>query len=519
MGVHVESVNGNEIELEITPNRPDLFSLHSFAFALLDFLGKGKQRQVKLNKPKKNYEVIVDKSVLDVRPYTACAIIKNIKFDDEKIKEIIAIQEKLHSTLGRNRRKIAIGIYPLDMIKLPIKLQAKKPSEIKFIPLEFDKELNGLQILQQHPTGREYAHLLEGEEKFPIFSDVDGKILSMPPIINSNNTGKVTENTKDIFVECSGFDLESLKKTINILVVMFSHMGAEIYPIKVKHPKQSYITPDLTPQKTKLNLDYVNNILGLNLKEKQIEEYLKKMGHVYDKGFVLSSAWRADIMHEVDLIEDIAIAYGYNMFIPELPNIVSVGEENALETKKKKIANILCGLGLLEVSSYHLTTEEDQYKKMNRRINKEECILIDKSKTEYSILRENLIHFSLKILGQNIDSSYPQKIFELGRVFLKDKSRDTNVREEERLCITMADSTSNFTEIKKVLDYLMNMLGINYSLKQSNHWAFIGGRCGEIIVNNKLVGYIGEIHPSILSNLHVAMPVCALEISLEALFE
>ena len=180
MGVALESINNNEVELEIFPNRPDLLSMHGFLRAFKAFLGKEKGlKEYKMNKPEKNYEVIIDRSVKDVRPFTACAIVKGMKFDNEKIKEVIDIQEKIHATLGRNRKKIAIGIYPLEKILLPIKFEARKPQDIKFIPLEMDREMNGLQILQQHPAGREYASLLEGMEKFPVFADAKGKILSI----------------------------------------------------------------------------------------------------------------------------------------------------------------------------------------------------------------------------------------------------------------------------------------------------------------------------------------------------
>src|SRR3989344_5785176 len=196
-GTTLESFDDKDIELEIFPNRPDLLSYQVFKRGFLGFLGKNTGlRKYRINPPEKNYQVIVDSSAESIRPYTACAIVKGMKFDDDKIKEIIDIQEKIHSTLGRRRRKIAIGIYPLEKIKLPIKYLALNPKEIKFIPLESDREMDGLQILSSHPTGREYAHLLEGKKKFPIFVDATGEILSMPPIINSHKTGKITEQQK-----------------------------------------------------------------------------------------------------------------------------------------------------------------------------------------------------------------------------------------------------------------------------------------------------------------------------------
>ena len=235
-GNPIQNLNEKELQIEVFPNRPDMLSYQGFKRAFLAFLGKEVGlREYKINKPEKNYVVSVDSSVKDIRPYTACAIIKDIKLDDEKIKELIEIQEKLHVTLGRKRKKLAIGIYPLEKIKLPITFKAIEPDQIKFIPLESDKELSGLEILQKHPTGKEYAHLLAGKAKFPIFVDDDNNILSMPPVINSQKTGRVTSETKNLFVECSGFDEEILKSCLNILVSTMADMGAKIYQMEIKY--------------------------------------------------------------------------------------------------------------------------------------------------------------------------------------------------------------------------------------------------------------------------------------------
>ena len=183
---------------------------------------------------------------------------KDLKFDDEKIKEIIDIQEKLHFTFGRKRKKVAIGIYPLEKIKLPITFKAFEPDKIKFIPLESDREMSGLQILQKHPTGKEYAHLLAGKAKFPVFIDANNNILSMPPIINSQLTGKITAETTDIFVECSGFDFEILSKCLNIVVTNLAEMGGKIYQMELVESRGTRgakrITPNLSAEKMKINI-------------------------------------------------------------------------------------------------------------------------------------------------------------------------------------------------------------------------------------------------------------------------
>ena len=239
-GTPVEQITDEELQIEVFPNRPDLISYHGFKRSFLAFLEKKPGlKQYKLNKPQKDYSVFIDASVKEVRPYTACAIVKGLKLDNEKIKELIEIQEKLHITVGRKRKKVAIGIYPLEKIKLPIIFKALEPDKIKFTPLESNKEMSGLQILQQHSTGRDYAHLLAGKIKFPIFTDANNEILSMPPIINSQMTGKITETTKDVFIECSGFDFKILGKVLNILATALAEMGGEIFQMEIKGAKKS----------------------------------------------------------------------------------------------------------------------------------------------------------------------------------------------------------------------------------------------------------------------------------------
>jgi len=515
-GTPLESFDDKEIELEIFPDRPDMLSYQGFKRGFLGFLGKDMGlKKYKLYSPEKNYKIIIETSVKNIRPFTACAIVKGLKFDDEKIKEIIEIQEKLHLTMGRKRKKVAIGIYPLEKIKLPITFKAIEPDKIKFIPLETSKEMSGLQILQKHPAGKDYAHLLAGKAKFPIFIDANKNILSMPPIINSQNTGKISEKTKDIFIECSGFDFEILEKCLNIIITTLADMGGEVYQMELKYTKKK-ITPDLTPGKMKLSLENTNKSLGLNLNEKQVKGLIEKMGYDYKKGVVSVPAYRTDVLHEVDLIEDVAIAYGYENIIPEIPSISTIGEENPHETIKRKISEILAGLNMLEISNYHLTNKDGQFRKMGiPKKQQKDFIEVEESKTDYTILRKDLTHYLLKIISENTDSEYPQKIYEIGRVF-RDEGK---IIEEESLAA--AFTPGNFTELKQIMEYLFRMLDIKIRFSEPTKFPrhFIDGRVAEIKLKERSIGYLGEIHPKILRNWKIKMPVALFEINLEEVFK
>lgn len=514
-GTPLESFNDEEIELEIFPNRPDMLSYQGFKRAFLAFLGKKTGlKKYKVHKPEKDYRITIDSSVKNIWPYAACAIVKGLKLNNEKIKEIIEIQEKLTFTVGRKRKKLGLGIYPLDKIKLPIKYKALEPDKIKFIPLESSKEMSGLQILQKHPTGKEYSHLLAGKTKFPIFIDAQENILSMPPIINSQLTGRITEETKDVFVECTGKDFLFLKKVLNIFVTILADMGGEIYQMEIKENTKQ-VTPDLIPEKTSLSIENTNKLLGLELTEKNIKSLIEKMGYDYEKGKIFIPSWRTDILSEVDLIEDVAIAYGYENFIPEIPDISTTGEQEPKEFIKTKIAEILAGIEMLELSNYHLTNKKDQFLKMDiseKKINS--FIELKESKTDYNILRKDLTHYLIKILSENIDSEYPQKIFEIGTIF----ENKEEILEKEHLAAAI--TPGNFTQIKQSLEYLFRMLNLKLEISESEDFPphFIEGRVGNILLENKRIGFIGEIHPKILKNWKIKMPVALFEINLEKIF-
>lgn len=511
------SLKDGEVEIEITPNRPDLLSLQGFLRAANSYLKEPGLKKYRVHSPDKDFKVKIDSSVSEIRPYTACAIVKKLKFDDEKIKTIIDLQEKLHATAGRNRKKAAIGIYPLEKITLPITYEAKKPGEIKFRPLESEKEMTGADILKQHPAGKEYAHLLENYHSFPVFIDSKSKILSMPPIINSHETGRITEQTADVFIECSGFDLNILQKILNIVVTTLADMGGEIYAMELDYGKSNkIITPDLKPEKMKLSLDNANKLLGLSLKEKELEKLLPKMGYEYEKGKVSVPAWRTDILHEVDIIEDVAIAYGYDNLVPEIPEVATIGEESKESKIKSKISEILVGLGLIETSSYHLIKQDEAEK---AKLSENEKVELENSKTDYKLLRPSLLIPALRIFAENKDNEYPQKIFEIGAVFEKDakNTAETGIKESQNLLV--ASSPGNFTELKQILDYLAKMLDIKYEIKESKKSDLIEGRTGAITINNKSVGYLGEVHPEALKAWNIKMPLAFFELSLEEIFK
>ncbi len=518
LGTDLEKIEGDDIVVEIFPNRPDMLSQQGFARALSFFLGKRKFKEYKAKNSK--YEVMVDKSVKTCRPYTACAVVKNLKLDDEKIKEIIDIQEKLHITFGRNRKKAAIGIYPMENISFPVYFKGISPEKIRFVPLESGREMSAREILEFHPKGKEYARLLDGLKKYACFVDSKGDIMSLTPIINSEKTGRVTEKTKEVFIECSGFDLETLKKCLNMIVTSFSDMGGEVYSVKVNYENKKIVFPQLSAETMRINREYIKKYLGVALNDGQLKKALQKTGFgiksITKKDLtVIVPPYRADILHPVDIIEDIAIGYGYENFSPSSESISTVGKESPFEKFCSKIREILTGNEFLETKSYHLINKGAQTKKCLLETNKIVELKNPVSK-EYDSLRYWITPSLLETFEKNKNNPYPQNIFEIGKVFGIEK--DNKVKEQVRVAMGTCSDTSDYTKARQVLETIFDSLELKAEFKKTEHPSFIKGRVARVYCNNKAVAYVGEISPEVLSNFGIEMPVSAFELNLSEIF-
>jgi phenylalanyl-tRNA synthetase beta chain len=513
IGADFDKIENDEISIEFFPNRPDLSSVEGIARASRAFFGFEKGMK-KYEVEKSEIIIEVDPSLKSIRPFVTCALVTNITMTDELISSLMDMQEKLHFGIGRNRKKVAIGVHNYEPLEPPFVYKAADPDYEQFVPLAKVESMTLRDILKHHEKGVEYANLLEGFDKYPLIVDSNKNVLSFPPIINGSLT-EVTPFTTDLFIDVTGTNIKTINQTLNIVITALAERGGKIYSTKIKYDRENYFSPDLNPVNRTISISYINKILGTKMNEIEVIDSLNKMGYNADKLNedkidVKIPPWRADILHDIDLVEDVSVGYGYDKFEIDFPKILTFGRVLPYSELFNGIRNIMIGLGFNEVSTFTLSNEKDEFEKMGLKEGKRVQIK-NPIGEEYSCLRVSLIPSILKILAENRHHSLPQQIFELGIIV------DSNFKNIHHLAAIKMDAKANFTECKSLVDAVMRDSGKKYIVEVKEHPAFVNGRCASVVCDNEEIGFFGELHPKTITQFYLEHPIISFELKVENL--
>ena len=519
LGLDIEEIGEDFVKIEYNPNRPDFGTPVGIARYYKGIRGE-ETGLIRYSVKKGRYRVYVDPGVAEVRPFIVGAVVKGLDLDEEKLNEIIEFQEDLHNGIGRKRRKVAIGLHNLDAVKFPVTYKTVD-SGFSFIPLEFEEEVTIKEILEHHPKGREYGHILSGKDKYPIIIDKEGIVLSFPPIINGIYTA-LAPGVRDIFIDVTGTDLETISKTLDILVTTLADYGGELYSVEIVHGKKTFETPKLGYREISIGHKKIIDLLGLTLSPEEVIKALEasRFTAFYDREkknvTVVVPPYRVDILHPVDLVEEVAIGYGFWRIQPEMPSLYTIGNASLKEKVRDKIIDLMVGFGFQEAINPVLTNPEEQYVKME--IKPDDYIEVKAPKSMlYRILRTWVIPSLLTNLYRSKSAEYPQYLFEIGPVVMVKKNK---VIEKEKMAVVIISSETGYSEIKSIFDSMMRTVGIdNYEISETEHPSFISGRVGRVYIGKLEFGLIGEIHPKVLSNFQLTLPVTAFEIDFDYIFE
>jgi len=522
LGTDTEEVGSDYVKIEYNPNRVDFCSYGGVARAFRGLMGwetgmpnfKVKQGNIALK---------VDKSVAKVRPYVVSAIIRDLNVDYGAIRELMEMQEALHWMIGRDRKKASIGVHNLDAVEPPFSYVTCAPNEIKFVPLDKTEEMTPQEVLEKHEKGMAYKSEVEWASRYPLIVDRNGDVLSFPPIINGELT-RVVEDTQNLFIDVTGTELNAISRSLNVLVTALADMGGTIESVPVEYPDQVLVTPDLTPQKMKLHVDYSNERLGLNFSEAQTIEALQKSrldAEKVETGVleVRIPAYRTDILHEIDLVEEVAIGYGYYNLTPTTPATVTTGKQHRVNEVANTVRQIMVGLGFVEALNFILANEVDHYQKMRRKA-EELVTLANPVSTEYSIIRNDLLPSLMSNLADNKHQVFPQQMFEVSDVIKINEESESRTERRIHTAAVSSHPTANFTEIKSILEALLMNLGLKkWTVKEAEHPSFLQGRIATVSFKGTELGVVGEIHPEVLNNFELENPTGAFEIDLQKLID
>ncbi|MFA6530206.1 MAG: phenylalanine--tRNA ligase subunit beta [Candidatus Micrarchaeia archaeon] len=489
LGAPTEEKEDGKIVVEVTPNRPDLFFIEGVARLLNSYL-KGKLYEYKTEKTK--FALISDRSVNSVRPFVSAVLVRGVKVDEKTLKYLIDAQEKIHETVGRKRRKVAIGIHDAKTIEFPLIYRAV--DDARFVPLDSNAEMGIKEILATHPKGSEYAHLVPG--KAPIIMDKTG-VISFPPIINSERT-RMSENTQDVLVEVTGTHLETVNGVLKMFACALADREGKLFEIKVN----GETCPDMKPVKMDINLNGFQKIIGIQLKSGETKHLLKKMGYGVVGNSALVAPYRMDIMDEVDIWEDIAIAYGYENIEPTMPNFFTSG--NVLR-KNQDVEEIMRSMGFMEIKTFTLTNKA---KIAACGITGGYDEVLNAASEEYSIVKPSLIPSTLEVLGVNKTKGLPQKIYEIG-------TRCVNGKVGDALIFALVDKGASFSEIRSYLQTIMGEQSKEFEIrKNTENDCFESAKSGIIYSNGERIGKMGELKVAVKELFGLEFNVCVCELAL-----
>ncbi|EKE41007.1 phenylalanine--tRNA ligase, beta subunit protein [Entamoeba nuttalli P19] len=531
----VEEEGKTIYKIEVGANRYDLLCVEGIAICLKTFL---KMREFpKYTVKSSGIQIHVGKDVEKVRPICMGAVLRGITFTEESYKSFIDFQDKLHLTIGKKRSLVAIGTHDLSTLVPPFRYVAMKPEEIKFEPLKCDHEMTGNEVIEHFSNDlklKEYVPLLQGKEVYPVFLDSKNIVLSLPPLINGNHS-KITLNTHDVFIDITGMDKTKVMMALQTVVTCFSLYTSTPFeietvevvggPVNEFDDKKSIHTPILEEQHMKVSKDYLNQSLGLELKDEEITELLHKMGIQYSNGEAIIPPMRTDVMHPCDIMEDLAISYGFNNLHASNTISRTCGKELLQNKLKDLLADEIAYAGYTEVITFVLMSVADAATNLRRP--EEGLIKLKDSKTlEFQTARKSLLSGMMKCLYYNKAYPMPIRMFEVGdTVSLKEGSL-TGAVNRQQVCALVCSPTGLMEEIHGLLDKIMFCYGVgykkarkengpHYDIVPGNDPAYMEGRRADIMINGVKYGMFGVLHPEVLKNFEVDNPVVALELYLD----
>ena len=529
-------------ELEFAPDRLDRLSVEGIARSLRYQHGEARGVYVpETNDPEWTIEV---EDTPPDRPYVTGAVVRGLDLSAAAFDSLIQLQEKLHATMGRTRAKGAIGVHDLTMLKgatleaddesgKSILYTSMDPDEESFVPLESDAELSPREVLDQHHIGAAYADLVEGMDRYPAIYDDIG-LFSFPPVINGRRT-EVTTDSRDLLVEMTGTDQWTLDRMLNIVCYALSARGGRIERVEVsygegspgEHAGRRLERPELSVRHKSVSHDRVESILGVDLDTETVLDCLERAGleATHDEGTyaVEIPPYRVDVLHPMDIVDDIGRAYGFNELEPRYPDVTTVGGRHERSRLEDAVRETLVGLGFEDLLNFYMTNEAANFERLSVEpgtdvVGGGRPVTIGSPYSEaYTILRTWALPSLCAVLENNTHRAYPQHLAEIGLAAACDETQNTGVAEHRTVAAVLAETDASYEAARTRLQALARAFDCELETPPTEHPSFVDGRTATVELDGEPAGVVGELTPEVLVEHDLEVPVVAFEFRLDAL--
>ncbi|KAB7517749.1 phenylalanine--tRNA ligase subunit beta [Halosegnis rubeus] len=520
-------------QLEFAPDRLDRLSVEGVARSLRYQYGDVRGVYVpSTNDAEWRVEV---EDVPEERPYVTAAVVRGVDMTEGKLESLIQLQEKLHATMGRKRAKGAIGVHDLAMVKggafdgddrgKTITYTGIDPDGDSFVPLDADTEMTPADVLEDHPVGEKFADLVADYETYPAIYDDIG-LFSFPPVINGKRT-EVDEGSRDLLVEMTGTDQWTIDRMLAIVCYALDARGGRIEEVDIAYPDRETVRPDLETRTKSVAHDCIESTLGIDLEVEETIDLFERsgLGVEHDDGSyeVEIPPYRTDVLHPMDLVDDVGRAYGFNDLEPRYPDVSTVGGRHDRSKLERAARETLVGLGFEDLLNFHMISERENYERMgidpeSDTFGSGTPVRIEGPYSEdYTMLRTWALPSLAMVLENNTHRAYPQDIAEVGFAAARDDAESSGVTERRTVAGALARPDSSYEDVKARLQTIARNFGAELETPATTHPSFIDGRAASVVIDEETVGVVGELHPRVLVEHDLEVPVAAFEFDLAAL--
>ncbi|WMJ84348.1 phenylalanine--tRNA ligase subunit beta [Oscillospiraceae bacterium LTW-04] len=528
-------LNDTIVEFEITSNRPDCLSV----------IGLAREAAVTFGKPLTVKAPVVAKGSNDINDMLAVEV-KNPVLCPRYVAKAITNVKIGPSPLWMRERLRASGVRPINNIV----------DITNYVMLEYGQPMHafdincvvGKKLVIRNAEPGEMLMTLDGTERslspeMLVIADAE-KPSAVAGVMGGENSG-IHEDTVTVVFESANFlgsSVRTTAKKLGMRTEASSRFEKGLDPtvcltaadracelailLGAGEPVNGAIDVDNSAKTTtviKLEADWINRFLGILVPRDEMVKTLEAIGCTVKGDDITAPSWRADLEHKADIAEEIARFYGYN----KIPTTSIQGGVYGVVTEAQKLesraVNTLLAQGMSEICTYTFVSPKafDLVRLPGNSPLRRAVKILNPLGEDTSVMRTVVYPSMMEVLARNYNNrNESAALFEIAKEFLPKESANTLPDENKMFALGMYGPNYDYFSLKGIVEVLLEVFGISdYDVTAvTDNPTFHPGRCAAITKDGRLIGTIGEVHPSVCTNYDMGVRAYMGRIDLAVLF-